>query len=162
MTGFCSHGVRLDHECTACLTTPGGVTVSGDQDLGGAAALRAEEARRDVPERPTCAGLPIPVADFVPACGLFAAHHPHLIGESVAYRGKDAPEHTGVSDVQAALAEIVNARHLAFSYGLASEALGAAKPGAGRNEMVGVVRGARDRLAESFERIEALVRGEQR
>lgn len=22
MTGFCAHGVRLDHECTACITTP--------------------------------------------------------------------------------------------------------------------------------------------
>ncbi len=22
MTGFCAHGVRLDHECTACVTTP--------------------------------------------------------------------------------------------------------------------------------------------
>ena len=38
------------------------------------------------PVRPDCAGLPMPVGDSVPACGLRAAHYPHIIGESVTFR----------------------------------------------------------------------------
>jgi len=32
VTGFCAHGVRLDLECTACITTPQGVQVTKTDD----------------------------------------------------------------------------------------------------------------------------------
>lgn len=42
-----------------------------------------------LPQRATdaqCPGLPLPVGDAVPPCGLFAAHHPHRIGETAQFR----------------------------------------------------------------------------
>jgi hypothetical protein len=33
-----------------------------------------------------CPGLPLPVGDAVPPCGLFAAHHPHRIGKTIRLR----------------------------------------------------------------------------